>query len=377
MKFLVMLLIFVTHLLSQTELPAPIPGEQLIHRLGYTLSYNESHEQASWVAYELTSSEVRGTISRTDDFRQDPSVTTGSASLADYLGSGLDRGHLAPAADMKWSRKVMSESFYMSNMSPQEPGFNRGIWKKLEGKVRDWAIINGSVYVATGGILTGGLQHIGPNNVSVPKFYYKVVLDYTEPGLKGIGFILPNKKSDRDLASYAVSIDEVEERTGIDFFTFLPNGIEAKLESSFDTFQWGTPENLPLDHQSRAGATSALEHQRASQTIDQSSLRSGINANQKTIKKALRMQVQGWEYSMPRPKSAQAAWGNSDGRTTWWPGYWHNSKTGEYSRTIPRLEGNVFKGDGQERPGWRRGGSPRRPNKLEWLLSKRGGIRPR
>ena len=134
-----LVIILATFLEGQIELPAPVAGEQQISHLGYTLSYNEKHEQASWVAYELTAGELRGTIARTDNFKADASVTTGSASLADYRGSGFDRGHLAPAADMKWSREVMSESFFMSNMSPQEPGFNRGIWKKLEGKVRDWA----------------------------------------------------------------------------------------------------------------------------------------------------------------------------------------------------------------------------------------------
>ena len=366
-------IIFTTTLAAQIELPAPVAGEQQITHLGYTLSYNEVHEQASWVAYELTSREVQGTISRTDNFRADPNVATGSASLADYRGSGFDRGHLAPAADMKWSREVMSESFFMSNMSPQEPGFNRGIWKKLEGKVRDWANADGSVFVATGGILTNGLPTIGRNQVSVPRFYYKVILDYSEPGLKGIGFILPNKKSDKDIMSFAVPIDRVESRTGIDFFASLPDDIEARLESSFNALSWSGLSSS----ESRRRVPSRTESAISSSTAGPSTLRSGINANQRTIDKALKMQEQGWVYTMPRPKSAQAAWGNSDGRTTWWPGYWRNSKTGEHSATTPRLKGQTFQGDGRQQANWRRGGSPRPPSKIEWLLSKAGGIRPR
>ena len=282
-------IIFTTTLAAQIELPAPVAGEQQITHLGYTLSYNEVHEQASWVAYELTSREVQGTISRTDNFRADPNVATGSASLADYRGSGFDRGHLAPAADMKWSREVMSESFFMSNMSPQEPGFNRGIWKKLEGKVRDWANADGSVFVATGGILTNGLPTIGRNQVSVPRFYYKVILDYSEPGLKGIGFILPNKKSDKDIMSFAVPIDRVESRTGIDFFASLPDDIEARLESSFNALSWSGSSSS----ESRRRVPSRTESAISSSTAGPSSLRSGINANQRTIDKALKMQEQG------------------------------------------------------------------------------------
>ena len=119
-------------------------------------------------------------------------ISTGSASLPDYKGSGYDRGHLAPAGDMKWSTTAMSESFYMSNMSPQEPSFNRGIWNRLESQVRRWAIDNGSVYIATGGVLTDGLKTLGSNSVSVPQYYFKVILDYQEPDIKGIGFIIPN-----------------------------------------------------------------------------------------------------------------------------------------------------------------------------------------
>ena len=116
------------------ELPKTLSGEQIIYHTGYTLSYNEKHEQANWVAYELTAQELAGTVKRKDSFKSDPMVKSESASLADYRKSGYDRGHLIPAADMKWSTTAMSESFYMSNMSPQSPSFNRGIWKKLESQ---------------------------------------------------------------------------------------------------------------------------------------------------------------------------------------------------------------------------------------------------
>ncbi len=223
---------------AQIDIPQSGSAGQIVSHVGYTLSYNEEHEQANWVAYELTANELRGELRRTNDFRPDTLVNTGSAALIDYMGSGFDRGHLAPAADMKWSQQAMSESFYMSNMSPQVPGFNRGIWKSLESRVRDWAVENGTVFVVTGGILSSGLPTIGPDSVSVPEYFYKVILDYREPELKGIGFILPNQGSKSSLKTYAVSIDSVEQRTSIDFFPLLPDTTENRLESSIDLKLW-------------------------------------------------------------------------------------------------------------------------------------------
>ena len=190
------------------------------------------------MAYRLTSGHTSGTVDRTNDFREDYKVKTGSASLSDYKGSGYDRGHLAPAADFKWSSTAMSESFFMSNMSPQKPGFNRGIWKKLESNVRNWASDNGEIYVVTGPILTGSYSSIGSNQVSIPDYYYKVILDYKEPEIKGIGFILPHQKSSSSLQSFAVTIDEVERRSGINFYHELPDKIEEQIESNIDISKW-------------------------------------------------------------------------------------------------------------------------------------------
>jgi len=210
---------------------------QIINHTYYTLPYSEQNEQAEWVAYELTKSRVYGEVSRTDNFREDPLIKTGSAILSDYKGSGYDRGHLAPAGDMKFSKTAMSESFYMSNMSPQTPGFNRGIWKKLEGQVRIWAVENEHIYVVTGGILSSKIGSIG-NGVTIPKYYYKVILDYNEPEIKAIALILPNEKGTKQLDEYIVSIDRVENLTGIDFFPALPDDLENKLEADSDPSKW-------------------------------------------------------------------------------------------------------------------------------------------
>ncbi len=242
------------------ELPAPIDGEQIVRHTGYTLSYNEEYELPSYVAYELTKDEVLGGGEREDSFRSDPAVSTGSASLDDYRGSGYDRGHMAPAADFKWSEQAMSDTFYMSNMAPQEPSFNRGIWADLEAVVRTMAYDNGKVYVVTGPVLTDGpYETIGDNGVAIPKRFYKTVLDYTDPDIKAIGFVLPNEGSDRSLQSYAMSIDDVEEITGLDFYPALPDDEEEAIESTFRTSDWNFTEYIPGDDTHDAADTAYVQ----------------------------------------------------------------------------------------------------------------------
>lgn len=219
-------------------LPAEIPGHQIVWYSGYVLSYNEAHEQPDWVAYTLTADELAGPATRTNDYRPDTLIITGSAELADYAKSGYDRGHLAPAADFKWSYQAMSESFLMSNKSPQTPGFNRGIWLRLEREVRDWASANQTIHVVTGPVLTPNAEYAKLNQVTIPTAFYKVILDLTEPELKGIGFVLPNGSSQADLATFAVSIDSVEALTGLDFFPALDDAQEESLESQFNPDLW-------------------------------------------------------------------------------------------------------------------------------------------
>lgn len=219
--------------------PAYSQKDAIVEHEYYTLRYNEKTEQADWVAYTLKKVNLDNSkFKRTDNFREDPNVKTKSAALADYKGSGYDRGHLAPAADFAWTKNGMSESFYMSNMSPQQPGFNRGIWKKLEERVRDWARSNQEIYVVTGPIYQGKGEKIGKNKVVVPDQYYKVILELNGKEIKGIGFILDNEKSSKDLSVYAMSIDEVEKATGLDFFPNIPDQLENKIEQTYNYSLW-------------------------------------------------------------------------------------------------------------------------------------------
>jgi len=238
MKKLILLLFIPFISFGQKFLPKS-NGEIIFHT-NYTLSYNEFHEQAEWVHYYLDINKLNGSVDRTNDFRFDNSVSTGSASLNDYKYSGYDRGHLAPAGDMKINKTTMSESFLLSNISPQNASFNRGGWKKLESQVRAWAEKN-NLYVITAGVLEDDLNKIGLNGVSVPRNFYKIVYDPINK--KMIAFLMPNIKTSKPLSSYVVNVDRIESITGIDFFTEIEDEFEEILESQIDVRKWDFNSN--------------------------------------------------------------------------------------------------------------------------------------
>lgn len=208
---------------------SPFDG-QLVEHLAFSLEYDEDHEQVRWVAYYLTSGHTDGPVERTDDYRADPLVETGSAGGDEYRGSGYDRGHLVPAGDMRWSSIAMSESFLMSNIAPQLPGFNRGVWLRLENQVRRWACDRGALHVVAGPVLEGEMERIGPSEVAVPPAFYKVILDAENH--EAIAFIILNQSSGADLLSFALTVDEVEARTGLDFFADLESEEQAEFEGA-------------------------------------------------------------------------------------------------------------------------------------------------
>jgi len=219
-------------------LPSAINNEIRINRRGYSISYNCDFNIANWVAYELSAEETNSKVKRKNNFKPDPLLDSCQVVPGDYARSGFDKGHLAPSADMCWSFQAMEESFYMTNMAPQKPRFNRGIWKRLEDQTRDWAVENNSVYIVTGPVLRNGLPTIGKNHVSVPEYFFRVIMDISEPELKGIAFLMANKRLTGDLTDFAVSIDSVETLTGLDLFYTLPDEVETTLEHSFNPANW-------------------------------------------------------------------------------------------------------------------------------------------
>ena len=169
----------------------------------------------------------------------DPLVKGATALNEDYTRTGYDRGHLAPAGDMKWSMKAMRESFYLSNICPQDPDLNRGIWKELEEQIRLWASENGSLLVVTGPIITDDLRRLGKNRVGIPKRFFKVVCTQTAGRPEGVGFLFDNRDyGDTSLRSMMIPIDSVESVTGIDFFPSLPDSIERPMEASVNKSCW-------------------------------------------------------------------------------------------------------------------------------------------
>lgn len=211
---------------------------QIIKHDYFTLSYNEKYEQAEWVAYELKKSYVRSSNFKRPYFIEDPKVKTGSADWRNYKKSGYDKGHLCPAGDMGFEINAYNDTFFTSNISPQLHAFNGGIWNRLEQKTRYWATKYDGVYVITGGVLQSSLKTIGKEKVSVPNYFYKILLDNSNGEYKMIAFLVPNGKSNKPLYSFVVSVDSIEKITGIDFFPKLDDKTENRLEKSSDYKAW-------------------------------------------------------------------------------------------------------------------------------------------
>jgi endonuclease G len=227
---------------SQLELPqlqTSVASQQIVHE-GYVVSYNQDWRLPNWVAYELTAQETQGDVARNDHFYPDPMVLGVQATKDDYRNSGYDRGHMAPAADMKWSETAMRESFYFTNICPQIHNLNAGVWQDFEDRVRKWANQYGKVYVACGPIVQNNkLGTIGANKVVVPDGFYKVCLVENNGRYEAMGLLFDHVSGRKKLKNYVCTVDSVEKLTGIDFFCRLPNDTEDRVESQVHYPVWG------------------------------------------------------------------------------------------------------------------------------------------
>lgn len=225
------------------EGPKSYKGHEIEHYQGFSLCYREDYEQSEWVAYKLTKDDLVKKVNRSNKFYDDYNISTKSATHGDYRGSGYDRGHLVPAGDMVRSYQTMQECFRMSNICPQHPKFNQGIWVKTEEMVRNWVHWYGYVYVITGPILelpAKKYKYIGYNKVAVPEYFYKILLSPKLKNGKQIGWnsfalIMENRNLSGKLNEYEVSIDEIEKRTNLDFFSLFDDSIENEIESRNST----------------------------------------------------------------------------------------------------------------------------------------------
>jgi endonuclease G, mitochondrial len=206
-------------------------NDQYLCRANYAVHYRYDTRTAEWVAEHVTLESVTGKSKRRDDFRPDREIPAQHrAELKDYVGAGYDRGHLAPAGDNTQSDAVMSESFLLTNMVPQVPNHNRGIWKQLETYVRDWVIAGMDIYVVSGTVYQTGYKTIGDNQVGVPTHIWKVIVDRKDG--KAIAFMFPHTALPvKDLPKYAVSVATLEKLTGINFMPKLTKA-QRKMETA-------------------------------------------------------------------------------------------------------------------------------------------------
>lgn len=240
-----------------------LPGNdgEIVKHSAMALAYDEEHEMARWVMHMVIKEVADGRTSRTNDFRTDPKVSTGSSEEIDYFtkevgddgkmkydGYGYDRGHLAASADFRWNQSALSESYFYSNMTPQRPEFNRESWAEVENFVRGYAIENNTdIFVVTGPVLSEDLPKVerSPNGMSLPEYHYKVAFDPVNE--RAVGFLMPNQRCDGPSESYIKTIDEIEEATGLDFFPNLDPETAERIEGGIDYKPW-----LPEDQRGDA-----------------------------------------------------------------------------------------------------------------------------
>ena len=210
-------------------------SQQLISHKNYTVSYNRDTKLPNWVSWSITKDELKSVVSRSGfNFACDPKLLISPVSPMEYSKSGWDRGHMCPAADNKYSATAMEESFYMTNICPQDHTLNEKTWSYLETACRNWAQ-SSTVYVVCGPYISGKAKsHIGRLKVAVPDGFWKVVLRQYRGRWHAIGFIMPNEPTTTEFDEYAVTVDAVEVLTGFDFFSALDDKIEKEIESSYD-----------------------------------------------------------------------------------------------------------------------------------------------
>jgi len=208
---------------------------------GFALLHNNRTKIPDWVIENLTINSFQGEATRSKSaFAADPALPEGGrAELADYearyQGQLYDRGHQAPAADDKLAQDAMNETFMLSNMAPQVGiGFNRYAWAFLEKAVRGWVVCGGRdhLYVMTGPVYSNDPNKVlGPHKVAIPDAFFKIAYDPAHG--RTIAFLLKNERhAGRDLEPYLTSISHIEELTGIDFLTNLPERQQNILEAN-------------------------------------------------------------------------------------------------------------------------------------------------
>jgi endonuclease G len=256
--------------LAYSQIDFPSNQGEVIHHKYYSLSYIEEAEQPEWVAYKLTRTMLKKVVNRKDEFHDDWHIESGSASYTDY--ENYDAGHLCPARQMQFDCTAMHETFFMSNMSPQVPEFNRRAWAFLEKLERNMVWKRGELWIYVGPVLSDIDTTIGENKVAVPKKFYRILYDPTKD--ESLAFLMPNERILAPLESFVVSIDSIESITNIDFFSSFDEQHQTRLEGSKTSTGWSLENpNLTYGYTAKARDCSTAEilNQQAKISINQAS----------------------------------------------------------------------------------------------------------
>ena len=210
----------------------------------YSLEWDCNKKANRWTVYQLHDGNNMNNVSRKDDFKEDPDIPYQyRTKLSDYSGSGFSRGHLCPSSDRLCSREQNSQTFYLSNMQPQWQAHNGGLWNNLEALVRKWdnSSFRDTLYIVKAATIDdANIKQYTSSGLIVPKYFYMAILCVKNHQYKAIGLWTEHKNesdSNKNYGDYAISIDELERRTGIDFFCNLPDDIEEEVESQTITDQ--------------------------------------------------------------------------------------------------------------------------------------------
>lgn len=223
--------------LETVGIPDSIPS-QVKEYTGFTLSFNKGNRTPNYVAWELLGHETSGDQGRTNAFWTDPEIDN-CPTTKDYTRSGFSRGHLCPAADQKWSQRAMAHCFVLANICPQDQKLNAGAWQTLENMERQWAQRDSAIMIVAGPLYTDSdTDRIGTNKIRVPGAFFKAILAPYVETPRAIAFVYPNMAAPGNMQDYAMSIDDLENLTGFDFFPSLPDDIENSVEANFSFKEW-------------------------------------------------------------------------------------------------------------------------------------------
>lgn len=213
------------------ELPEYDEDEDIVRHLGYTASYNHGTLVPDWVAWELTREEAKARKEGQFSFSRDPDVRFPKASREDYSRSGWDKGHMAPRADMRWDLKALEESYYFTNICPQDHTMNSGAWRKIEEWCRSQALLHERLYIVCGPVFTNHRHGtIGEGCVQVPDAFFKAVAMEIDGELHTVGFIVDNSPQTFSPRHYAVTVDSIETVISRNLFPLADEAAEASID---------------------------------------------------------------------------------------------------------------------------------------------------